>query len=85
MIKEVNGGNNSTYSKNTYLDKKAIHLHGKMEHNLAEYAKYYFYGSTKISRGSEFTRNFDYNKRYFSKHWSTNVINKLYFELGKIT
>jgi hypothetical protein len=84
MIKEVNGGDNSTYSKNTYLDKKAIHIHGKMEHNLVGYAKYYFYGSTKILGGNEFTRKFDYNKKDFSRHWSTNATNKLYFELGKI-
>jgi hypothetical protein len=36
-----------------------------MEHNLARYAKYYCCGNTKISRGSEFTRKNDYNKRDF--------------------
>jgi hypothetical protein len=40
-----------------------------MGHNLAWYAKYYSYGSTKISRGSEFIREIDYNKRDFYKYW----------------
>jgi hypothetical protein len=26
-VEKVNGGNNSTYSKNTNLDKRAIHIH----------------------------------------------------------
>jgi hypothetical protein len=42
-IKEINGGNNST--ENTNLDKRAIHIQGGMEHNLARYAKYYSCGS----------------------------------------
>jgi hypothetical protein len=39
-IEKVNGGDNSTYSRNIDLDKRAIHIHGGMEHNLAMYAKY---------------------------------------------
>jgi hypothetical protein len=39
MVEEVNGGHNSTDSKNTNPKKKAIHIHGRIEHNLAEYAK----------------------------------------------
>jgi hypothetical protein len=40
VVEEINGGDNSTNSKNKNLDRKAIHIHGGMEHNLAEYAKY---------------------------------------------
>jgi hypothetical protein len=40
-----------------------------MEHNLAKYAKYYSYGSTKILGDNEFTRKIDYNKRDVSRHW----------------
>jgi len=42
-------------SENTNPDKRAIHIHGRMEHNLAKYAKYYCYGNTKIL-SSEFIR-----------------------------
>jgi hypothetical protein len=45
-IEEVNGGDNSTNSKNTNLDRRTIHIHGGMEHNLAGYAKYYSCGCT---------------------------------------
>jgi hypothetical protein len=68
MVEEVKGGDNSTNSKNTYLDRKAIHIHGRMKHNMVGYAKYYFYGSTKISN-SEFIRKNDYNIRDFFGHW----------------
>jgi hypothetical protein len=34
MVEEVNGGNNSTYLRNAYLERRAIHIHGGMEHNL---------------------------------------------------
>jgi hypothetical protein len=40
-----------------------------MEHNLAEYAKYYSCGSREISRSSEFTREINHNRRGFSGHW----------------
>ncbi len=56
MVEEVINEDNSTYSKNIDLDRKAIHIHGGMEHNLVGYAKYYSYGSTKILGGSEFIR-----------------------------
>jgi hypothetical protein len=56
MVEEVKGGDNSTNSKNTYLDRKAIHIHGRMKHNMVGYAKYYSCAHTKISRSSEFTR-----------------------------
>ncbi len=39
MVEKVNGGDNSTNSKNTNLDKRAIHIHGGMEHHLTKYAK----------------------------------------------
>jgi hypothetical protein len=38
MVEEVNDGDNSTNLENTNLDKKAIHIHGGMEHNMARYA-----------------------------------------------
>jgi hypothetical protein len=47
-VKEINGGDNSKDSKNKDLDKRAIHIHGGMEYNLARYAKYYSYGNIKI-------------------------------------
>jgi hypothetical protein len=40
IIEEVNGGDNS---KNTNLDRRAIHIHGRMEHNLVGYTNYYSY------------------------------------------
>jgi hypothetical protein len=46
-----------------------IHILEGMEHNLAEYAKYYSCGSTKISGSSELTREIDHNRRDFSGHW----------------
>jgi len=68
-IEVVNGGVNSTDSKDTDLTKRAIHIHGGMEQNLTKYAKYYSCGSTKISRGSEFKREIDHSIRDFSRHW----------------
>jgi hypothetical protein len=65
---EVNGRDNSTNSKNTNLDKRAIHIHGGMEHNPVGYATYYFYRNTQISKGSAFTRKIDYSKRDFSRY-----------------
>ncbi len=61
MVEEINDGDNSTYSENIDPDIRAIHVHGGMEHNLAEYAKYYYCGSIKILGGNEFTREIDYN------------------------
>jgi hypothetical protein len=69
VVEAVNGGNNSTDSKNTNLNKRAIHIHGGMEHNLAGYAKYYSCGCTKILGSSEFIRETDHNIRDFSRHW----------------
>jgi hypothetical protein len=40
MVEEINGGNNSTYSRNIDPNKRAIHIHGRMERILARYAKY---------------------------------------------
>ncbi len=69
MVEVVNGGDNSIESENTNLDKRAIHIHGRMEHNLIEYAKYYFYGHIEISRSSEFIREINHSRRNFSRHW----------------
>ncbi len=69
MVEEINGGDNLIDSKNTNPNKRAIHIHGGMEHNLAEYANYYSYGSIEISGGSEFTREIDHSKRDFSRDW----------------
>jgi hypothetical protein len=71
-------------SENTDPDKRAIHIYGGIEHNLDGYDKYYSYGSIEISRGSEFTRKIDHNRRNISKHWYVDAKNKLYFELGTI-
>ncbi len=51
------------------LARRAIHIHGGMEHNLARYAKYCSCGGIKISRGSEFTREIDRNRKDFLRHW----------------
>ncbi len=67
-IKQVNGGNNSINLENTNLDRRAIHIHGRMEHNLIKYVKYYSCRSIEISKGSEFTRKIDYNREDFSGH-----------------
>jgi hypothetical protein len=48
IVEGVNGGNNSTYSKNTNPYKRAIHIYGGMEHNLVKYAKYYSFGNIEI-------------------------------------
>jgi hypothetical protein len=55
--------------ENTNLDKKTIHIHGRMEHNLARYAKYYSCGHTKIlevvySQGKLITM-----EEIFCGHW----------------
>jgi hypothetical protein len=63
MVEEVNGGDNSTDSENTNPNRRAIHIHGGIEHNMAEYAKYYSCGSIKILGNSEFTRKTDHSKR----------------------
>ncbi len=67
MIKVANGGNNSTDFLSTNPDRRAIHIHGRMEHNLPGYVKYYFCGRTKFLGSSEFTREIDHNKKDFSK------------------
>jgi len=56
-------------SENTNPDRRAIHIYGGIEHNLVGYDKYYSYGSIEISRGTEFTRKIDHNKKKNSKHW----------------
>jgi len=67
-IEKVNGGDNSTYLENKNPNRKAIHIHGGMEHNLAKYAKYYSCTSTKILGGNEFTRKMDYNRIFFLRN-----------------
>jgi hypothetical protein len=67
-VQVVNGVDNSTDSENTNLDKKAIHIHGGIEHNLAEYAKCYFCGCTKILGSCEFTRETNQSGKDFSRH-----------------
>jgi hypothetical protein len=44
MTEKFNGGDNS---KNTNLDRRAIHIHGRMEHNMVGYTNYYSYKSIK--------------------------------------
>jgi hypothetical protein len=65
MVEEVNGGDNSIDSKNIDLNRRAIHIHGGMEYNLAKYAKNYSYGNIEILRGSEFTRKLITIKEFF--------------------
>ncbi len=69
IVEEVNGGDNSTNSKNKDLEERAINIHGGMEHDMAEYANYYYYGSTKSSRNSEFTNETDHSKKDFFGYW----------------
>jgi len=69
VVEIVNGGDNSTDSKNTNPNRRTIHIHGGMEHNLAEYAKYYSCGCIEISGNSEFTRETNHNKKDFFGHW----------------
>jgi hypothetical protein len=66
MAEIVNGGDNSTNSKNTNPDRMAIHIHGGMEHNLAKYAKYYSYARIE---SSEFITEIDHSRRDFFGHW----------------
>ncbi len=61
MVEEVNGGDNFIDLKNTKLGRRAIHIHGGMEHNLTRYAKCYSCRSVKFLGGSDFTRKNDYN------------------------
>jgi len=68
VVEKVNGGDNSTYSKYTNPNRRAIHIHGGMEHNLVGYAKYYSCGSIEITRSSEFTRETNHNRKEFSKY-----------------
>jgi hypothetical protein len=65
IIEEVNGGDNSISSKDTNLARRAICIHGRVECNLAKYAKYYSYGSIKILKGRKFTRKIDYSRKDF--------------------
>jgi len=79
VVEKVNGGHNSTNLLKKPR-KKGIHIHGGMEHNLAEYTKYYSCGNKEISRSNEFTREIDHNTRDFFGHWLIDATNKLYFE-----
>ncbi len=47
-IEEVNGGNNLIDFKNIDLDREAIHIHGRMEHNLVELPNITFVEAQKI-------------------------------------
>jgi hypothetical protein len=68
-IEKVNGGDNSIDSEDTNPNIRAIHIHGRMEHNLAGYAKYYSCESIEITRSSEFTKKTDHSRKKISKHW----------------
>jgi hypothetical protein len=68
MVEKINGGNNSIDSGDIDPTRRAIHIYGRMEHNLAEYAKYYSCKSIEMLRGSEFTRKINYNRKYFPKN-----------------
>jgi len=68
-VEKINYGDNSIDSKHTNLDRRAIHIHGEMEHNLTGYVKYYSCGSTKFLGSNEFTKEIDHNREDFSRHW----------------
>jgi murein tripeptide amidase MpaA len=68
MVEIVYGGDNSTNSKNTNPNRRVIHIHGRMEHNLAGYAKYYSYGCIENLGSSEFTKETYHNRKDFSRH-----------------
>jgi hypothetical protein len=68
-VEVVKGGNNSIDSKNTNPNKRAKHIPGGMEHNLAGYAKYYSSGHTKNLRNSESTKEIDHSRKDFFEHW----------------
>ncbi len=55
--------------KNIDPDRRAIQIHGGMEHNLARYAKYYSCGNIKILGSNEFIRETDHSTKDFSRHW----------------
>ncbi len=61
MVEAINGGNDSTNSKNTNPNRRVIHIQGGMEHNLAMYAKYYSCGCIKILGSNEFIREIYHN------------------------
>jgi len=69
VVEIVNGGDNSTNSRNTNPNRRAIHNHVGMEHNLVGYVKYYSCGCIKILGGSEFIREIDHNRRKKFGHW----------------
>ncbi len=56
MVETIYGGDNSTNLENINPNRRGIHIHGGMEHNLAEYAKYYSYACTEILKSNEFIR-----------------------------
>jgi hypothetical protein len=66
-VEKINYGDNPIDSKYTNLDRRAIHIHGEMEHNLTEYAKCYSCGSIEFLRSNEFTREIDHNRKDFGK------------------
>jgi hypothetical protein len=82
VIEEINGENDLIDLENTNPNKRAIHIHGGMEHNLVGYAKYYSCGSTKITINNKFTRKIDHIEEIFK--YIVDVRNKLYFELGTV-
>jgi hypothetical protein len=47
MVNEINGGDNSTNPKNIGPDRRAIHIHGGMEHDLAGYVRTIFIETQK--------------------------------------
>jgi hypothetical protein len=68
MVETINGGDNSTYLENTNPNRRAIHIHGRMEHNLVRYVKYYSCGCIEILGNSEFTKETDHSRRDFFGH-----------------
>jgi hypothetical protein len=58
MVETINRGNDSTNSKNTNPYRRAIHIQGGMEHNLAMYAKNYSCGHIKLQSLAKLVTSF---------------------------
>jgi hypothetical protein len=56
MVEEINARNNLIDSENIDPNRRAIHIHGRMEHNMAKYTKYYSCGNIEILGSNEFIR-----------------------------
>ncbi len=84
LVETINGGDNSIDSENTNLDRRAIHIHGEMEHNLVEYSKYYSCGHIEISRNNEFAKETNHNRRNFLEIGKQMIETSYTLNLGQL-